>query len=213
MKWQLLPSRNTSCLFCCVYCSRTNFQWITFSLIRRYKRTAVVWHKFTFTQSILVILQRLRAVIERSKPFAVACLQQDPRSTMKGVQQGKENCIFALLPELIRTLRTLQHWELYLHVKCVAGIPKWEQHAKAIPSRSCYIRETATKHKDALNTSKGEFKRYSLLLHYPYVTGVWWTELCRILSDFLSRHATVGGCTCKLCSITFETTYQTNVAN
>ena len=49
-------------------------------------------------------------------------------------------------------------WELY-------PLIKWEKHAKAIPGRSCYISETATKLRDFDNV-QDKFKSYSLLLHF-----------------------------------------------
>lgn len=63
-------------LFCCGYYDRDNLQLVTsFFFADTKKKAAAVWYTLAFTQSVLALLLRLRAVIERSKPFTVACLQ------------------------------------------------------------------------------------------------------------------------------------------
>lgn len=126
MKWQLLHWKNTSCLFSVMYfVAETTFSGSPFFFWLADAKQLLPC-EIPFTQSITVMMLRLRAVIEKSNRFAEACLQPNPRSTMKSVQQGNKDCIFAPLPALIRTPRAQLHWQLYLHFKCVAEIPKWE---------------------------------------------------------------------------------------
>lgn len=159
MKWQLLPSRNTVCFFVVAVLWQKRLSVNHFLWCRIQKNCCRVIYILAFAQSTLVILLRWRAVIERSKPFTMACLQQYPKSTMKGEQQREENSIFALLP----APRSQWHWELELDVKCVAAISKMRATCQSFSQENSYITEVATENKD-VNTSKGEFKNYSHLM-------------------------------------------------
>lgn len=167
-----------------------------------------------FTRSALLILLRLRAVIERSKNLLLwVCLQQRLRCTNTGVvQRGgeRENSVFAPPPVLVRTPRTQWHWELYLHVKCVAANPKMKATCQKLLPENSYISETATKHK-AVSSSKVNLRTVHFLLHYPTCDRR--TVLCRISPYFISWRGTENGWTCKLYNLTLQTTYQTNVVS
>lgn len=166
-----------------------------------------MWYTLAFTQSGLVILLRFRGVIERSKTFffsSVACLQHGPRKTMKGVQQRKENsfCSAACVcqnTENSVTLRVIPPRQM-----CCSN-PKMRAMCQGCSQKNSYISETATKHKD-VNTSKENLRNVHLLLHYVYMTVVWWLKLCRISSYILHWRWT-----CKLWIMTFGITYQRNV--
>lgn len=167
-----------------------------------------------FTRSALLILLRLRAVIERSKNLLLwVCLQQRPRCTNTGVVQrgGREKTVFLLRRQCSSERRELSDIENYTFTSNVLRrIPKWKQRAKSYSQKNSYISETATKHK-AVSTSKVNLRTVHFLLHYP--TCDRWTELCRISPYFISWRGTENGWTCKLYNLTLQTTYQTNVVS
>lgn len=167
------------------------------------------------TQSILLILLRLRAVIE-GKPFTLGLSAATTKmyqhvTTLGSCNRRGKKTAFLLCRLCSSERRELSDIENYTFTSNVLRrVPKWKQRAKSYSQKNSYISETATKHK-AVSTSKVNLRTVHFLLHYPHVTDE--QELCRISSYFISWRGSENGWTCKLYNLTLETTYQTNVVS
>lgn len=196
MKWQLRPSRNTACSFVVVgIVAQTTFSG-SLSLICRYKRTAVVWYTLAFTQSVLVVLLRSRAMIEKSKPFLWLVYSQIQDQQWRECNRGKKTVF------LLCCLRSSERWKLsdienYNHIKCVAKM-----------SVTCQNYSSRTVARQLLSTKVWILQKVNLRTIQPYcITHIWqWFDKQNCVQGHLtfSTDCTVVIWTCK------ETIYPTN---
>lgn len=128
MKWQLLPLKKHILLLFSLWQTQP-FKNLTFSSdLQIQKDCCCVIYPGFLHEALCLFYYAWELWLRGVKTFYCGFVcSNDQDVPTRGLCNGggeRENSVFAPPPVLVRTPRTQWHWELYLHVKCVAANPK-----------------------------------------------------------------------------------------